>query len=145
MDQQKVDMFVLSNGSNLPEEQVPFVREKLVAADEEKWSLAESAVLEVQLGRFDRRDVPYLQFPYLHARSPFMSDPTSSRWRPVISCFADRMSSTSSSTFDLPATARASLSNTLCLVFSNPLSSVSFLFLLKNPKSPINDIFSWQR
>lgn len=38
MDQQKVDMFVLSNGSNLPEEQVPFVREKLVAADEEKWN-----------------------------------------------------------------------------------------------------------
>ena len=50
---------------------------------------------------------------------------------------SSRLSSTSSSTFDLPATARANLSNTLTLVFSNPLSSVSFFFLLKKPKIPI--------
>jgi TM2 domain-containing membrane protein YozV len=38
MEQQKVDMFVLTNGDKLPEQQMPFIREKLLALDESKWS-----------------------------------------------------------------------------------------------------------
>ena len=52
---------------------------------------------------------------------------------------SSRLSSTSSSTVDLPVMARAILSNTLCLVFSSPLSRISFLFLLKSPNIPICD------
>ena len=56
---------------------------------------------------------------------------------------SSRSSSTSSSTFDFPATVFASLSNQLVLVFSNPLSSVSFFFLPNNPNRAIliNAIF----
>ena len=50
---------------------------------------------------------------------------------------SSRSSSTSSSTVDFPATARASLPNTLSLVFSSPLSRVSFFLLLNNPNNPI--------
>lgn len=38
MEQQKVDMFIMSNGSNLPEQQIPFIREKLLALDDSKWT-----------------------------------------------------------------------------------------------------------
>ena len=64
-----------------------------------------------------------------------VSTPTS-----LVISTSSRLSSTSSSTFDLPATARVSLSSTLVLVFSRPLSSVAFLFLLKKPKIPIQDV-----
>ena len=38
MDQQKVDMFILANGQYLPEQKMPYVREKLLEMDESKWS-----------------------------------------------------------------------------------------------------------
>lgn len=38
MEQQKVDMFLMINGSNLPEQKIPFIREKLLAMDESKWA-----------------------------------------------------------------------------------------------------------
>lgn len=38
MNQEKVDMFIMTNGSNLPEQQIPFVRERLLTLDESKWS-----------------------------------------------------------------------------------------------------------
>jgi len=38
MEQQKVDMFIMSNGKNFPEQSVPSIREKLLAMDESKWS-----------------------------------------------------------------------------------------------------------
>ena len=50
---------------------------------------------------------------------------------------SSKSSSTSSSTVDLPATARANFPNTLSLVFSRPLSRVSFFLLLNNPNNPI--------
>jgi len=37
MDQQKVDMFILSNGNKLPENQVAVIRERLLSVDEDKW------------------------------------------------------------------------------------------------------------
>ena len=37
MEQQKVDMFIMNNGSKLPENQVALLREKLLKVDEEKW------------------------------------------------------------------------------------------------------------
>ena len=37
MDQQKVDMFIMSNSSKLPENQVALLREKLLKADDDKW------------------------------------------------------------------------------------------------------------
>lgn len=36
MDQQKVDMFIMTNGKFFPEEKVMFVRERLLAMDESK-------------------------------------------------------------------------------------------------------------
>ena len=39
MEQQKVDMFILTNGEKFPEEKVPFVREELLSMDESKWSI----------------------------------------------------------------------------------------------------------
>lgn len=39
MEQQKVDMFIMTNGSNLPEQKVPFVREKLLTLDDSKWGV----------------------------------------------------------------------------------------------------------
>ena len=50
---------------------------------------------------------------------------------------SSKLSRTSSSTRDLPATARVNLSNTFSLVFDNPESSVSFFSLLKKLKNPI--------
>lgn len=38
MEQQKVDMFIMTNGDKLPEQQVPFIREKLLALDDSKWA-----------------------------------------------------------------------------------------------------------
>lgn len=38
MDAQKVDMFIMTNGSNLPEQRIPFLREKLLTLDDSKWS-----------------------------------------------------------------------------------------------------------
>ena len=38
MEQQKVEMFVMTNGDKLPELQMPFIREKLLALDDSKWS-----------------------------------------------------------------------------------------------------------
>ena len=37
MEQQKVDMFLMTNGEFLPEHKIPFVREKLLTLDESKW------------------------------------------------------------------------------------------------------------
>lgn len=37
MDQQKVDMFIMTNGEKLPEQKVPFIREKLLTMDDSKW------------------------------------------------------------------------------------------------------------
>ena len=45
--------------------------------------------------------------------------------------------STSSSTFDLPITARDNLANTLSFVLVSPLSRVSFFSLLNRPNNPI--------
>lgn len=38
MDAQKVDMFIMTNGKELPEQKVPYLREKLLALDENKWA-----------------------------------------------------------------------------------------------------------
>lgn len=38
MDAQKVDMFILTNGKYLPEEDIPFIREKLLELDDTKWA-----------------------------------------------------------------------------------------------------------
>lgn len=38
MDAQKVDMFIMTNASNLPEQKIPFVREKLLSLDDSKWA-----------------------------------------------------------------------------------------------------------
>lgn len=37
MEQQKVDMFIMTNGSNYPEYRIPFIRERLLALDDSKW------------------------------------------------------------------------------------------------------------
>lgn len=37
MDQQKVDMFIMNNREKLPELQIPILREKLLALDDNKW------------------------------------------------------------------------------------------------------------
>ena len=50
---------------------------------------------------------------------------------------SSRLSSTSSSTFDLPAIARAIFPNTLSFVLDNPLSNVSFFSFEKKLKNPI--------
>ena len=36
MEQQKVDMFIMVNNKYFPESQIPFIRERLLAADESK-------------------------------------------------------------------------------------------------------------
>lgn len=38
MDAQKVDMFITTNGEKLPEQKLPFIREKLLALDDSKWN-----------------------------------------------------------------------------------------------------------
>lgn len=50
---------------------------------------------------------------------------------------SSRLSSTSSSTVDLPAMARLILLSTDSLLFSNPLSRVSFFSLPNSPKNAI--------
>ena len=50
---------------------------------------------------------------------------------------SSRLSSTSSSTLDLPTTARESFLKTLSFVFSNPLLRFSFFSLVKIPKRAI--------
>lgn len=42
MDAQKVDMFFLANGSNLPARKAPVIREKLLSLDDSKWTATES-------------------------------------------------------------------------------------------------------
>lgn len=42
MDAQKVDLFIMNNGSKLPDEQLPFLREKLLDVPEDKWSILAS-------------------------------------------------------------------------------------------------------
>ena len=70
-----------------------------------------------------------------------VSTPTSE----VIST-SSRLSSTSSSTFDLPATARASFEKTPSLVFSRPLFKSSlFSFLEKKLKIPISRVALFTR
>lgn len=39
MDAQKVDMFIMTNGENLPAQQIPFLRDKLLELKEEKWAM----------------------------------------------------------------------------------------------------------
>lgn len=39
MDVQKVDMFIMTNGNNLPEKKLPFIREALLSLDDSKWPL----------------------------------------------------------------------------------------------------------
>lgn len=38
MEQQKIDMFIQTNGQNYPEAKLPFLREALAKVDENKWS-----------------------------------------------------------------------------------------------------------
>lgn len=38
MDTQKVDMFIMTNGKDFPEQKVPFIRERLLALDDSKWA-----------------------------------------------------------------------------------------------------------
>ena len=42
MDTQKVDMFMLTNGKNFPEEQNMIIREKLLELDDAKWPIVSS-------------------------------------------------------------------------------------------------------
>ena len=39
MEQQKVDMFMMMNNKYFPESQIPFIRERLLAADDNKASM----------------------------------------------------------------------------------------------------------
>ena len=38
MDAQKVDMFIMTNGNNLPEDKILFIRERLLTLDDAKWA-----------------------------------------------------------------------------------------------------------
>jgi TM2 domain-containing membrane protein YozV len=42
MDQQKVDLFIATNGKNYPEEKLSFLREQLLSLDESKWSMIQA-------------------------------------------------------------------------------------------------------
>ena len=42
MEQQKVDMFIMMNNKYFPESQIPFIRERLLAADENRANLLHS-------------------------------------------------------------------------------------------------------
>lgn len=37
MDQSKVDVFIMNNSDKLPEQQLPFIREKLLTLEDSKW------------------------------------------------------------------------------------------------------------
>ena len=39
MEQQKIEMFIMSQGSNLPAEKLPYIRERLQEVDDSKWSM----------------------------------------------------------------------------------------------------------
>ncbi len=39
MEQQKVDMFIMMNNKYFPESQIPFIRERLLAADESRTNM----------------------------------------------------------------------------------------------------------
>lgn len=38
MEQQKVDLFIMTNGSYLPNNKIPFVRSKLLEMDDSQWA-----------------------------------------------------------------------------------------------------------
>lgn len=42
MEAQKVDMFMMSNGSYFPEEKAMFIRERLMTVDDSKWAILSS-------------------------------------------------------------------------------------------------------
>ena len=42
MDTQKVDMFLMANGKYLPHQNIPQIRERLLALDESKWSMVQT-------------------------------------------------------------------------------------------------------
>lgn len=46
MDQQKVDMFIMSNSGKLPENQIPMIRERLLQLDDQKWFAVSSVQLK---------------------------------------------------------------------------------------------------
>ena len=39
MEQQKIQMFIMSQGSNLPAEKLPYIRERLQEVDDSKWPM----------------------------------------------------------------------------------------------------------
>lgn len=43
MDVQKVDMFIMTNGKYLPEQKIPYLREKLLTMDDSKWAALATA------------------------------------------------------------------------------------------------------
>ena len=77
MDAQKVDMFIMTNGSNLPEQKVPFIREKLLSLDDSKWAALSTIqfknpttalLLSIFLGVYGKkkgRNIPFLPAVYL--------------------------------------------------------------------------------
>jgi TM2 domain-containing membrane protein YozV len=46
MDSQKVDMYLMSNAKFFQPSQLPYVRERLLAADDSKWALIQSIDLK---------------------------------------------------------------------------------------------------
>lgn len=42
MDAQKIDMFLMTHGSKFPLEQIPLIKEKLLATDDSKWIYLQS-------------------------------------------------------------------------------------------------------
>lgn len=61
MDAQKIDMFMMSNGSNLPEDKAMIIRQRLEDVDESKWpvistlqfkSTTTALILSIFLGSF---------------------------------------------------------------------------------------------
>ena len=49
MEQQKVDMFIMVNNKYFPESQIPFIRQRLLAADENREGIIHS--LQFKLAR----------------------------------------------------------------------------------------------
>lgn len=45
MDVQKVDMFIMANSANLPSERLPFLRERMLQMDDDKWGMIASQSL----------------------------------------------------------------------------------------------------
>ena len=46
MDQQKIDMYIMTNQKYFPEEKIVYIKEKLAAIDEEKFSLISATELK---------------------------------------------------------------------------------------------------